>query len=414
MINRVNPEMLTLAREVRGMTQTQLGKESGIGQTKISRYEGDLAKVDTEDLLGIANTLEFPEDFFYQSGQRFGAESTEIFHRRRRSVPARDLKRIDGLVNLYRIGSERLLQSFQQVGSLSVPSLTTSSFSNISDIAYAVRAFWNMPGGPVKNIIARLEKASCLVFSVDFETDKIDEVVQWIPPSPPIVLVNSSAPSDRVRFSLAHALGHLVMHRNELPYKEMENEANQFASAFLMPEHDIIDELAPVTIQHMLELKQYWKVSMQALIYRAKGLEIISERRYTSLFQKLSRFGYRKQEPFPIPHEKPRLIGDLLDKYKTELGYSDEELAQLLRIRVEDLKKWYLTDSKIIDFQEARMAKRQRPGNKPNKPGEYIERGPRGGKVPNPRIVTIEPGDSPLPPTQKPGRTWERTGPPEP
>ncbi len=410
----VNPEMLTLAREVRGMTQTQLAQESGIGQTKISRYEGNLANVDNEDLWDIADALEFPEAFFLQSGQRFGAESTEVFHRRRRSVSARDIRRIDGLVNLHRISCERLLQAFQQIKPLTVPSLSTNDFDTIDDIAYAVRSFWKIPGGPIKNLIARLEQASCLVFSMDFEIDKIDEVVQWIPPSPPIILVNSSAPADRTRLSLAHALGHLVMHRNELPYKEMEHEANQFAAAFLMPEHDIIDELKPVTIQHMLELKQYWKVSMQALIYRAKELEVISERRFTSLFQQLSRFGYRKSEPFPIDHEKPRLVEDLVDKHRLELGYTDAELAQLLRINISDFYKWYRKGHKVVEFRERKMAKRQKPGTKPRRPGEYIERGPRGGKVPRPRIVTIEPGDSPLPPTQKPGRTWERKGPPKP
>lgn len=58
--------------------------------------------------------------------------------------------------------------------------------------------------------------------------------------------------------------------------------------------------------------------------------------------------------------------------------------------------------------------KPQKPGETPRSPGEYEERGRRGGKVPKPRRVTIEPGDKPLPPTQKPGRTWERTGPPKP
>lgn len=59
------------------------------------------------------------------------------------------------------------------------------------------------------------------------------------------------------------------------------------------------------------------------------------------------------------------------------------------------------------------MTKRQKPGQNPTRPGEYIERGPKGGSVSNPRRVTIEVGDKPLPPTQKPGRTWERTGPPK-
>jgi len=59
------------------------------------------------------------------------------------------------------------------------------------------------------------------------------------------------------------------------------------------------------------------------------------------------------------------------------------------------------------------MGKRQKPGETPARPGEYVERGTRGGKVPNPRQVTIESGDNPLPPTQRPGRTWERIGPPK-
>jgi hypothetical protein len=54
------------------------------------------------------------------------------------------------------------------------------------------------------------------------------------------------------------------------------------------------------------------------------------------------------------------------------------------------------------------MAKPQKPGEIPNRPGVYEERGPRGGRLPAPRVVTIEPGDRPLPPTQKPNRTWVR------
>lgn len=59
------------------------------------------------------------------------------------------------------------------------------------------------------------------------------------------------------------------------------------------------------------------------------------------------------------------------------------------------------------------MPIRQKPGESPAKPGEYREVGPRGGEVPCPREVTIEPGDPRMPPTQQPGRKWERIGPPK-
>ena len=60
------------------------------------------------------------------------------------------------------------------------------------------------------------------------------------------------------------------------------------------------------------------------------------------------------------------------------------------------------------------MASRQKPGETPSRPGEYVERGPRGGAVPDARQVTIEPGDPTLPPTSEAGNTWERVGPPRP
>lgn len=66
------------------------------------------------------------------------------------------------------------------------------------------------------------------------------------------------------------------------------------------------------------------------------------------------------------------------------------------------------------DGKGTNMSNLQKPGEKPTKPGEYLERGPRGGVVTNPRQVTIEPGDNRMPPTQEPGHVWERVSPPKP
>ncbi len=129
----------------------------------------------------------------------------------------------------------------------------------------------------------------------------------------------------------------------------MEKEADQFAAAFLMPKYDIEDELAPVTINRMLELKQYWKCSMASLIYRAKTLGVISERQFTSLCQQRSRLGYYKNEPFPISRETPQMVKRLIDSHKQHLDYTDEELAKLLKVRVEYYYEWYYP-RKIIEF----------------------------------------------------------------
>jgi len=53
------------------------------------------------------------------------------------------------------------------------------------------------------------------------------------------------------------------------------------------------------------------------------------------------------------------------------------------------------------------MAKYHKPGEDNKPAGEYLEVGPRGGKVPKARQVTIDPGDR-LPPTQKEGNQWQK------
>lgn len=53
------------------------------------------------------------------------------------------------------------------------------------------------------------------------------------------------------------------------------------------------------------------------------------------------------------------------------------------------------------------MGKPIKPGTDNQRPGTYVEVGPRGGQVSDPRVVQIGPGDR-LPPAQKPGNGWQK------
>lgn len=340
-MNRVNPEMLSLAREVRGWTQTDLATRIGVDQSQISRYERGVTSIPSAELHRLAEALSFPVDFFFQEGKRHGASTGEILHRRRQSVSASKLREIDALSDIYWLAVKELIKDIDAITPYDIPTYRTLEFNgDVEQIAQQVRADWEMPAGPVDHVIRRLEEASCFIFVNDFETNEIDETVQWIRPSPPIIVINSRSPGDRLRFSLAHALGHLVMHQGMIPTDEMEDEADQFASAFLMPEDDIRSDLEIVTIEHMLQKKRKWKVSMQALIHRARDIGSISERRYRSLFQMLSRAGYRKQEPFPIEPERPSKVRELINFYKDAHDVGTNDVIRDVHLRKEDFFNW--------------------------------------------------------------------------
>ena len=139
--------------------------------------------------------------------------------------------------------------------------------------------------------------------------------------------INSAIPGDRYRLTLAHELGHAIMHR--FPEGDIEGQANAFAREFMMPAAEIRSELASLTIQRLAQLKQRWKVAMAALAYQAHALGCISDTKYSSVFAVFNRLGYRKAEPIEIPVEKPTLVPQLIDLHRTAFGYTDVELSQV-------------------------------------------------------------------------------------
>jgi len=211
-------------------------------------------------------------------------------------------------------------------------------YANPSEVAAAVRQFWKVPRGPIPNLVGLIEQAGVIVMPLDSDSSLFDGFVLRHAKAP-IIFINKNIPASRMRFALAHELGHLVMHTWVGGHEE--DEANLFASSFLMPEDDISINLAEMNWDNILYLKNAWKVSMAALIFRAEQIGTISSTRKTTMFQTLSRKGWRTREPGEFQKEKPNLIKTLLDIHKNELGYSADEISELMNLSQSDYYETY-------------------------------------------------------------------------
>ena len=320
-----NREMLALARESRGITQTELAARLGKSQAEISKYENGL-KVPPEDLVErMANVLEYTAEFFYlnESIRAFGSGC--VYHRKRKSATDTKLAQLLAMVNVKRIQVKQLMKAVDANPIHSFPHLDLDEYPDPSDVARALRSLWQLPPGPVQNLIRAIEDAGGIVFQCDFGTTKVDAISQWIPgQKAPIFMINDSIPTDRMRFTLAHELGHICMHA--MPTNNMEREADRFAAEFLMPEKDIRPYLSRVDIPTLASMKPHWRVSMGSLLYRAAELKAIDERRKSYLWFRMGQAGYRTHEPVELPPEKPTLLGELIQVHK-RLGYCDEDVA---------------------------------------------------------------------------------------
>jgi Zn-dependent peptidase ImmA (M78 family) len=208
-----------------------------------------------------------------------------------------------------------------------------------TEIARAVRQKWMLPRGPVDNLTQIVEEAGCIIMHCDFGTRMLDGLSLCMPKSPPMMFINKDVPGDRLRFTIAHELGHIVMHDYYTP--EMEDEANEFASEFLMPAQDIRHELSQISIDRLATLKLRWKVSMQSLLMRAASLNKINDRSKQYLWMQMGQAGYRTHEPVEIDLEIPTLYREIIDLHLEDLSYTVDELCEVINMNKAEFEQIY-------------------------------------------------------------------------
>jgi Zn-dependent peptidase ImmA (M78 family) len=335
-----NPQMLTLARESRGLSQTELAELCHIPQPRLSKIENGVYPVEPELLEILGETLAYPFELFSAAEKIYGYGSSCLYHRRRVSLKATDYRRILAQINLIRIHVTRLFRDIELDDSISLPRFDVDDYESPAVIADAVRAALRVAAGPIRNMVALIESFGGVVIPVRFATRKLDAISQWMPGSPPLFVVNQDSPADRLRFTLAHEIGHLVMHMTPTP--DQENEANQFAAEFLMPSAEIRPQLvSPLDLPRLAELKSYWRVSMAAIVRRARDLGKITENTYRRLVTRLSMIS-RGGEPHPLAREVPTLLQKILQIHMTVHGHSAETLANQVLLFVSEFTDRYL------------------------------------------------------------------------
>lgn len=296
----MNPARLKLARQRRGLTQTALAERISVERRTIVAFESDAFQPSNETLTRIANELDFPVGFF--SGDDLEVPvADEVSFRSMSKMKAghRDMALAQGAlaIQLSNWIGERFSLPLTDLPDL-------SQEPSPEEAAIALRYAWGWGEKPVKNMIHLLESKGVKVFSLSIDSRNVDAFSLWKDQTP-LVFLNTMKSAERSRFDAAHELGHLVLHRHASPEgRQAEQDADSFASAFLMPSRSVIAH-APrfSTLDSLMPLKHIWNVSITALVYRMHKLQLISDWGYRSLYIEMGELGYRVQEPEPSPPE---------------------------------------------------------------------------------------------------------------
>lgn len=356
--HQFNPERLKIAREYRGLKKNELSQKLNLTPSAITQFENGQAKPNTQTIAQMSIALRFAPSFFAKPNNVAVISAEQCHFRSLLSCSQIERRRMVAAGNL--IGD--IVEFIEEHINLPLEKVSASScygaetFDEIEEAAQKVRSDWGLGLGPIDNVIYLLEAKGILVFRLLENSRRLDAFSLW--QNHPLVFLNSEKGSaSRNRFDAAHELGHLILHSDYLPgNKVLELQANQFASAFLLPRETFLKECPRRLVwNHFLELKRRWKVSLPALVRRARDLKIISEDTYNRANFQISKNWRLSGEPNEPELEKPTILSNAF-KLLIDSGWTISDIAKHLSLSEIDLK-WLvfmeLEDIKVeTSFQE--------------------------------------------------------------
>jgi Zn-dependent peptidase ImmA (M78 family)/transcriptional regulator with XRE-family HTH domain len=325
-------ERLKAARHGAGLSQRDLAKAVGVSAMAISKYERGLDVPGSGIVIKLAQALKVKTEYLFRPST---VTLRSPAYRRRASLPRKQENIVLGRIQEW---LERYLDVEKLVGQLkgfTKPeglNCRVDSLDEVEEVALGLRRAWHLGEGPIENLSEVLEDQGIKVGMVEAHED-FDAVTFWADGESPVIVVKSGLPGDRQRFSLAHELGHLILEPTERV--DAEKASYRFAGAFLVPRPAALSELGEqrgvLDFYELHLLKDKYGLSMQAWIYRARDLGIVSERTAAGLFRLLRQRGWHLEEPGEaFLSEEPKRMKRLVMHALAEDIVSESRAAELL------------------------------------------------------------------------------------
>lgn len=329
----MNPRQLTFVREYKGYSQTELSsKIKGLSQSNLSKFEMGVGQLSDEVKKRIIDYLEFPAAFYEQS---ISNNVENAHYRKKAGITKKEKEYIERSNKLIGYIIDQMSQSIE-FPAFSLKPIDLDDGYSPEYVAQFTRRFIGVMQGSVRDICTTLEKYGIIIVEQYDYGEGFDGVSFITDCGIPVIVINGNRSNDRKRLDIAHELGHILMHlfpNIAIPeYRDKEKEAFAFAAEFLMPEKEIRNSLTRLKLSYLLPLKQYWLTSMASIVLRAKDLDCIDKNWYNYLNVELSRRGYKKNEPGIVYIDSPQLFMEAYGLFKTELNYSDKELAETFHL----------------------------------------------------------------------------------
>lgn len=324
-------------RRMHGMTQAQLASRVLLNQYTLSRIESDDVPCPGETLQMLAVELGVTSDYLLRPPS-LSIEAHSPLFRARSRVTQRDKYAAHAWANLVNEEYTRLSARNNSIATRLAP---MTGMDPIDAAHYTRDVLGFTHDEPLPYLVFAAERVGVRVLGLPFQLATIDAFSAWHGDTP-VVAIMAGVPADRVRFTVAHEIGHLILHCAGEGGKQVEDQADLFAAELLTPSHALSRALPDrPNLANLTMVKTQWGVSIKALVRRCRELGVIDSDRALSLYKQISKKGWNRKEPGFVPEEKPRGLrklaelcygsGPNVERMSAEAGWSEELTVDILQ-----------------------------------------------------------------------------------
>jgi Zn-dependent peptidase ImmA (M78 family)/DNA-binding XRE family transcriptional regulator len=343
---------LKLARKMAGMSLQELSdKLCGIvTKQSLNKYEQSLMMPSDLVLLKIANILNLKTDYFFRNET---IVLSDISFRKNTNLSktiqdtviekARDyVERYTEIENVLGINC-----NFQNP----ISNLIIRNSDDVELAANLLRKEWEFGFSPIPNIGKTLELRGIKVFLCKVD-DNFDGASFLSINNTPVLVINNAVKSiDRLRFTIIHELAHIILNFDQSVINEqnsIEKLCHKFASCFLLPSKKLVEMIGGpkrthIYINELISIKEFYGISLRAIIFRLNEMEIITETYYKKWMVYLSKTYGKYNEPGNYNNEeKISIFEQLVNRALSEEVISISKAAFLLNVDLNELRKGFI------------------------------------------------------------------------
>lgn len=349
------PSRITEAREARAFSMGDLADSIGVTRQSISKFERGIINPSIQSLQAIANVLQLPLDFFYKKNSGTIARASSLFFRSKANISKKikiackyQIKWADEIKNQ--------LESYVDFIEQDIPFIDknyeTLLDEDIEELALQIREKWGIGPSPIKDLVGLLENKGIIFAQISSRKTNlykgIDAFSSWKNGTPYILYNTVKESAVRIRFSICHELGHLIMHNSISEEDALKKsiidyadaQADRFAAAFLLPSTLFPNDIHGSALSMLEPVKRKWGASFSTIIKRCETLNLLTENQIGYLGRQMTMKKYWREEPLDdiLTVEGPGILRSAIMMLIEEGFITKEHFAMLSALSSDDLR----------------------------------------------------------------------------